>query len=290
MIANFYSSGGGGGASSTPNTFLPPPPPISGNISVRIVERKVLSLTDVNNKFYDLSERPIDPFDVLVNFQGYTDFFYNYDFAITHNGVDFRRVSWAGKPAELAASVGLSTKYVYDSDLSIGPDGKIVRYYPVTPAIVAAKQISLPIKPQNYNEVEFNVKGYGDFVHTQDYVVAGLTLSWASKPPELVISVGDVIRVVYYADVASASAGYAMETITITPAMITDQGVDLSFLPKDPLAVEVSLEGFTDSTVGSDYEIIFSPTFLDDRFLSWAGKSLDLAVAPGLDLKINYNY
>jgi hypothetical protein len=290
MLVNFFSSGGGsgGGGGATPVTFLPPPPPVSQNFSMRIVERKTLSAGDITAKYIDLANRPIDPLDIQFTPEGFTDYFYTYDYLVTHNGSDYRRVTWAGKPPELGLSAGTPVKFVYDSDLSIGADGKIVKYYPVDANIVAAKNITLPIAPQDPTEVEFNMKGFPDSVLNQDYTVAGLTLSWAGLPPDGVIAPGDVLRVVYYANTSLAVSDYAMETVNLNGTHILNKYVDLTFLPTDPSVLEVSLEGFPDSTVGTDYEII-SDGFSNKR-LSWNGKNLELIVAAGLDLKINYNY
>jgi len=78
-----------------------------------------------------------------------------------------------------------------------GGNTTVVQYFTLDAGQIAAASVTLTYSPSPANQTAFDIISNGPQFYADDFTVSGNVLSWAGKPIDGVLSVGDRIRVQY---------------------------------------------------------------------------------------------
>jgi len=278
-------------------------------------EYKVLTGTDITNKYIDLNKAP-DPVN-SVTFSGLAGNTYEYteNFTLIRppgtSEPDKIRLTWDSNDAGVTTGISdfVATdvvKITYNTPGQIQSDAvsRKVETYTLTSTDITNKYISLSSIANPYTSVEFiYLGGTKYFEYTEDYIVKKDSdnlykrVSWASGDTttglESILAAGDVVQAIYtYSDNTQIrGTEKQLQFVTLTSTDITNKYVDL--------AATVASPSSTSASIMSGSELQYTEDFivkLDDngeyRRFSWSSSDtttgLESVLTAGDLLRITY--
>jgi len=117
-------------------------------------------------------------------------------FAATPTASAFIVNSTAGNETTKAASVAAMKSYV-TAQIAANAPKQVVEYITLTNTNISNKSVTLMHTPKASSDVVVDIIGGGPQEYSQDYSVAGTSLSWSGKALDGTLSVGERLRVIY---------------------------------------------------------------------------------------------
>ena len=154
------------------------------------VDYITLTSTDITNKQITLSKTPAQSdmtmWDVISgSAQTYSD-----DFTVTGN-----TLSWSGKGPESFLQAGDICRVVYVYQVT--EVELYVEYVTFDNTMITNKEVQLQFTPSDPANVTWAIISGSEQTYLSDFTISGNVLSWAGKPLDGILSVGDSCRIAY---------------------------------------------------------------------------------------------
>jgi hypothetical protein len=149
-----------------------------------------LTSTDILNKEITLSKTPAQADMTIWDIISGSAQVYSDDFTVTGNAL-----SWDGKDPETFLQAGDTCRilYVYQvTDVELQ-----VEYITFDSTMITNKEVQLQNIPADAAEVTWTIISGSEQVYLDDFTITSSTLSWAGKPLDGILAVGDSCRIAY---------------------------------------------------------------------------------------------
>lgn len=234
-----------------------------------------LDVTDIANKYIDLTYAPREVDGVLLFIIGGTTQVYGQDYEVHLT----QRLVWGGLGLDGVLAVGdkLAVYYSMMNPFPVEFDNKT---YTLDATDITNKYVTLDYEPYEPNDVVLLVVGDGAQIYGVDYAVHGennKTLTWAGLALESTLVVGDQLTVYYKIktdyETYETNTYYELDTVVHSPSMTFDKSFRCVGFVNKTGSFEPTWPGVVGEEV-VDFEIRWEATVEDNAVTdTWAAST-----------------